>query len=96
MAVVLEIKVIPNSKQQGFESEVSGRIKCRLKSKPEGGKANVELIKLLSKLLGVSTDCFKILRGATSRNKMIKIDVQNMDLNTVLLKLGVQVQGKIG
>lgn len=95
MAVVLELKVVPNSKEQGFEVDKSGIIKCRLKSKPEGGKANEELIKLMSKALGLSFDCFKILRGATSRNKMIKIDAQNFDLSKVLELLGVEVQSRI-
>jgi uncharacterized protein len=95
MAVVLELKVVPNAKQQGFEQDKSGIIKCRLKSKPEGGKANEELVKLLSKAIGISTDCFKILRGATSRNKMIKIDTQNFDLSGILARLGIGVQGKI-
>lgn len=89
MSVVIELKVVPNSKQQGFEQDKSGLIKCRLKSKPEGGKANEELVKLLSKTLGIATDCFKILRGATSRNKMIKIDTQNFDLPGILGRLGI-------
>lgn len=95
MAVIIELKVIPNSKDQGFLLDKSGIIKCRLRSKPEGGKANEELIKLMSKAIGVSMDCFKILRGATSRNKMIKIDIQNSGLDRVLGLLGVQVQTKI-
>ena len=92
MAVVIELKVIPNSKQQGFEQDKSGLIKCRLKSKPEGGKANEELIRLLSKTIGISTDCFKLLRGATSRNKMIKIDIKNLDLQGILCLLGLGIQ----
>ena len=93
MAVVIELKVIPNSKQQGFEQDKSGLIKCRLKSKPEGGKANEELIRLLSKTIGIPTDCFKILRGATSRNKMIKIDTQIFDLPGILARLGLGFKG---
>jgi uncharacterized protein (TIGR00251 family) len=89
MAVILELKVVPNAKKQAFEQDKSGLIKCRLKSKPEGGKANEELIKLLSKMLNISIDRFKILRGATSRNKMIKIDVQTLDLSNVLIRLGI-------
>ncbi|MFH1253923.1 MAG: DUF167 domain-containing protein [bacterium] len=95
MAVVIELKVVPSSKLQGFERDKSGIIKCRLKSKPEGGKANEELVKLLSKTLGISTDCFKILRGATSRNKMIKIDTQKFDLPGILIGLGIGAQPKI-
>ena len=94
MALVLELKVIPNSKVQGFEKDSSGRVKCRLKSKPEGGRANEELIKLLAKKLDVSTDDIKLLRGATSRNKMIKIETQ-VSMQTALLRLGIEVQNKL-
>ncbi len=66
-----------------------------MRSKPEGGKANEELIKLLSKTIGISSDCFKILRGATSRNKMIKIDTQNLDLQGILIRLGLGVMQEV-
>lgn len=94
MAIVLEFKVIPNSKTQGFEQSSGGQLKCRLKSKPEGGKANEELIKFLAKKLNISTDNIKLLRGATSRNKLIKIDTQ-MTLQAALLNLGVEIQNKL-
>lgn len=90
MAVIFELKVIPNSKKQGVERDKSGILKCRLRSKPEDGKANEELIRFLGKALGIPTNCFRILRGATSRNKMIKIDAQNTSITLawVLEKLG--------
>jgi uncharacterized protein (TIGR00251 family) len=94
MAIVLEFKVIPNSKNQGFEQDSGGRLKCRIKSKPEGGKANEELVKFLGKRLGVSCDDIKILRGATSRNKVIKVDTQ-ISLQDAYFKLGVEVQDKL-
>lgn len=94
MAVVLEFKVIPNAKAQGFEQSSGGQLKCRLKSKPEGGKANEELIKFIAKKLGVSTDDIKLLRGATARNKLIKIDTK-IPQQDALLRLGIEIQGKL-
>ena len=94
MALVLEFKVIPNAKVQGFEQDSSGRLKCRLKSKPEGGKANEELIKFLAKKLSVSSDDIKLLCGATSRNKTLKIDTQTT-VHDALLLLGVEIQNKL-
>lgn len=95
MAIILEFKVIPNAKNQGIEQDSAGRLKCRIKSSPEGGKANEELIRLLSKKLGVACDFIKILRGATSRNKIIKIDTQ-MTSQDAYLKLGIEIQDKLG
>lgn len=48
-------------------------IKVSIKSKPELGKANRELIKLLSKYFQVSTDKIKIIQGAKSRKKVVYI-----------------------
>ncbi|HET9807199.1 MAG TPA: DUF167 domain-containing protein [Nitrososphaeraceae archaeon] len=48
-------------------------IKVSIKSKPELGKANRELIKLLSKYFEVSTDKIKIIQGAKSRKKVVYI-----------------------
>ena len=48
-------------------------IKVSIKSKPEQGKANRELIKLLSKYFQISTDKIKIIQGTKSRKKVVYI-----------------------
>ena len=48
-------------------------IKISLKSKPEQGKANKELLKLLSNYFQVSSDRIKIIQGIKSRKKIIYI-----------------------
>ena len=48
-------------------------IKISLKSKPEHGKANQELLKLLSHYFQVSSDKIKIIKGLKSRKKIIYI-----------------------
>ncbi|HZL24799.1 MAG TPA: DUF167 domain-containing protein [Nitrososphaeraceae archaeon] len=48
-------------------------IKISLKSKPEQGKANQELLKLLSNYFQVSSDRIKIIQGIKSRKKIIYI-----------------------
>jgi len=76
MTLVIEVKVIPSSGKQQCTTDKSGTIKCYLKSAPEGGKANAELIKFLSKQLKVSQKQITILTGTTSRKKRIKIDAK--------------------
>ena len=44
-----------------------------LKSKPEYGKANMELIKKLSTYFNTSPDCIYIISGRKSRKKIINI-----------------------
>ncbi len=48
-------------------------IKVSIKSKPDLGKANRELIKLLSKNFQVSSNKIKIIQGIKSRKKVVYI-----------------------
>lgn len=91
MAVHIEIKVTPQSGKQQFVHDKSGIIKCFLKSAPEGGKANNELIKLLSKILSVPQEHVMIMQGITARKKIIKIETP-LNTQAILHKLGLEVQ----
>jgi len=51
----------------------NGICKIRLKSVPEKGKANDELIRFLSDELDISKKYIEILSGTTSQNKTLKI-----------------------
>lgn len=41
---------------------------------PEDGKANAAVVKLLAKALGVAKTRLALLRGATSRDKVFRLD----------------------
>ena len=86
MAVLLEIKVFPQSGRQGCMLDKAKSLRCYLKSSPENGKANEELIKILAKALSLPQADFKIVRGATARKKVIKIETA-LDLAAVTQKL---------
>ncbi len=68
------VKVKPNSKQQKIIDEVDGSLTIYLKSPPVDGKANEELIKVLSKKYNVPKSYIRIKSGASSRQKLIEID----------------------
>lgn len=70
--IILEIKVIPNSGAQEFELFNEG-LKCHIKSSPEKGKANAELVKMLAKKLGLQQHSIIIISGATTRTKLVKL-----------------------
>jgi uncharacterized protein (TIGR00251 family) len=86
MPIFIEIKVIPNSGKQECKQDLNGTIKCYLKSAPEGGKANTELIKFISKKIGTPQYNILITSGATLRNKRIKIKT-NLNIEEILQKL---------
>lgn len=74
----LRIKVIPKSAKTEIvdileDTEHGKTIKIRVKAAPERGKANEELIKFLSKEIGISSDKISIISGKTDRIKLIRI-----------------------
>ena len=91
MAFIFDVKVIPSSGKKGWSLDKSGNLKCHLKSPAEQGKANDELIKSLSKALGIPQGMITIVLGAQSRKKRIKIDVE-MTYNSLLELLGIDWQ----
>lgn len=90
MSLVLEVKVVPGSKKQSFFLDKQGLLKCALKSQPEKGKANEELIKFLSKLLHIGQQDVKIMSGQTGRKKLIKIDLDDLTLAKFYTICGIE------
>jgi hypothetical protein len=71
---ILSVKVKPNSKQQKIEQQEGGSWIAHLKSPPIGGKANEELIRLLSEQFNLPQSCITIKSGASSKTKLIQLD----------------------
>lgn len=94
MTAVIELKVVPSAGKQGCVFDKSGILKCYLKSPPEKGKANRELIKLLAKKLNLTQADIAIISGQISRNKRIKIDTELTE-EQIHECLGIQKQMKL-
>ena len=90
MALTITVKVIPSSGRQLCKLD-GEQLKCYLKSPPERGQANEELIVLLSKALGIPRISIRILAGATGRKKFIKID-KDISLHELYTALGIELQ----
>ena len=69
-----KVKVKPNSKQQKIEEQLDGSLTVYLKSPPIDGKANEELIKLLTDKFDVPKSHIRIKSGFSSRQKLIEIN----------------------
>jgi len=67
-------RVRPRAPKQGLELIGEGVYHVSVRSSPEDGRANAEVIELLSKHLGVPRSYFKIVRGAKARVKLVAID----------------------
>lgn len=88
--VVLNVFVKPKSgKSEVFLDENEEFIVMFLKSPPTGGKANKELVKILSKALGLSSSKIKIVKGLKSREKQVLIE-EDLTFSEVLERLKSQ------
>ena len=73
-AMKITVKVKPNSKENRVEIAGNNEYILRVKEKAQDGKANAAAIKTLSEYLGIPKARISIIRGHTSRNKIISID----------------------
>lgn len=72
--ITLTIKVTPKSgKHEIAGIMANGRVKIKLKSAPEKGKANEELIELLSEYFGVPRKNIILKIGGKSKEKVVTI-----------------------
>ena len=91
MAITVEIKVVPSAGRSMCKLDARDRLKCYLKSPPEKGKANNELIALLAKALGVARNQVSIVSGQTNRTKRVRIDA-DYSFAQLLSALGIEKQ----
>lgn len=68
------VQVQPNASQNKVTRFEDGVLHLRIAAPPIKGKANRELIKFLSAILGVSKSSITIEKGLTSRRKVVKIE----------------------
>jgi uncharacterized protein len=74
--LVLNIRAVPKSPAAGWGGQMAdGVYKVRVHSAPERGKANEEIVEFLAAEFGVRRSAITIVAGATSQNKMIKIQI---------------------
>jgi uncharacterized protein (TIGR00251 family) len=84
--VFLRVLVKPKSTQKKLISEGSeDMVIVNLKSPAREGKANTELLKRMSKALGISTGNIRLISGHKSREKTLLIS--GMELKIVVGKI---------
>ncbi len=69
--MLIRIHVITNSKRRGTEE--GEPLKVRITARPEKGKANKEVIKVLAEHFKVPASGIRIVSGLKSRNKVIEV-----------------------
>ncbi|MCK5599265.1 DUF167 domain-containing protein [bacterium] len=69
----LKIKVIPKARKKMIKTGNDGVIRVYLNSPPADGKANKELIQYLSGELSIQKTSITIIKGASTRDKVLEI-----------------------
>jgi uncharacterized protein (TIGR00251 family) len=70
----LLLKVSPNASRNEITGLSGGVLQVKIAAAPEAGKANRELIAILSRTLKIKKSAISIIRGETSRHKAVSIE----------------------
>jgi uncharacterized protein YggU (UPF0235/DUF167 family) len=68
----LAVRVTPGARREALEI-VDGRLLAKVRAKPQDGKANLAVLVLVASALGLAPSKLEVLRGATSREKLLRI-----------------------
>src|SRR5690606_7029606 len=81
----LALKVIPNAPRDEVVGRLGDAIKIKIHAPPLQGRANDALCDFLAECLGVPRRAVTVLRGDTSRQKLVRVDGLNLiDVNSRL------------
>ena len=68
----LRVRVTPGARSESIASD-GERVLVKVRAKPTDGAANAAVEKLVARALGGSTSRCRIVRGATSREKVLEV-----------------------
>jgi uncharacterized protein (TIGR00251 family) len=83
-AVRLRIYVQPGASRTAISGVHGDALKIKIKSPPEDGRANAELVEFLADLFEIAKSYVQLISGQTSRRKLIHVSAS---LSVVMTKL---------
>ena len=72
--VTINVRVQPRSSRKKVERVEGDLVYVKLTAPPAGGAANAQLIELLAKTFGIRKSAFSIIKGRSSRNKVLELE----------------------
>lgn len=70
----LALRVTAGARQEALIIE-GGKLTLKVRAKPQDGAANQAVIKLLAQALGIAPTRIALLRGTTSREKLVRVSI---------------------
>lgn len=89
-APTFSVRVTPGAKHNAVFALKEGVWHIKIAAPPVEGKANAELVEYLSRILGVRKGNLSVLKGQTSRNKLVS--VTGLDPKEVTLRLSATLE----
>ena len=70
----IAVRVTPGARSESVAVD-NDRLAIKVRAKPQDGAANDAVAKLLAQALGIATSRCRMMRGATSRDKLFQVDL---------------------
>jgi uncharacterized protein YggU (UPF0235/DUF167 family) len=70
----LAVRVTPGAREDALAID-GGKLMARVRAVPDSGKANLAVLALVAKALGLAPSHVQLLRGSTSREKLVSIPI---------------------
>ncbi|MCD6456535.1 MAG: DUF167 domain-containing protein [Methanophagales archaeon] len=70
----VKVKVVPNSKKAKVEQTEGGVLRVNVDAPAKEGKANKRLVEILAKYFSKPKSSIRIVKGWTSKNKVVEVD----------------------
>jgi uncharacterized protein (TIGR00251 family) len=67
------VRVRPRAAREGLAGAREGALVVRLTAPPVEGQANAALVRLVGRVLGVAPSAVALVRGATGRDKLLRV-----------------------
>lgn len=83
----ISVHVTPGAREDAVAGWRGDSLLLKVKARPEKGRANEAVLRLLARVLSVPPSSLAIVRGATSREKLIEVDgLSPRELQTLLAR----------
>lgn len=71
--IAIDVKVQPRSSKRGIAGVMGSVLKVKLTAPPVEGAANEQLVEVIAEALGVRKSDVQIVRGGSSRIKVVEV-----------------------
>src|SRR6201993_4009052 len=83
--LLLSVKLQPRASSNGIGEPLGNELRIKVTAPPVDAAANNALVRLLAERLGCAQNCVELVRGQTSRHKLVRI--RGLTAESVLARL---------